>query len=202
MAEAQDIVPGVERLTQLETVKIKQLTSSYEGNNFTVFDGEDVLLDLVEEYHNFSIFSFGRRRGFHMDVVDQTGKKVFALRRPGTPVGDKIQVRMGDALVATVRLKATLLVPVFRINDAQDKLVLRLKGKICDYDNFVLQTRERKTIGSINRKRHETVEEMRSRLDEYTISFPTDLEVHLKVAVIVACVLIDFRLHEFRVSRY
>ncbi|KAJ8735189.1 hypothetical protein PYW07_006809 [Mythimna separata] len=204
MADAEDtaplIVPGLERLAQLDTIKLKQLTSSYKNNNFTVLDGEDVLINLVEEDHEFDIFSFGRRRGFHSNIVDNTGKKVYTLRRPGTSIKDKIQIRQGDDLVATARCKMTLLKPVYRIFDAQGNLVLRLKGSTCDYDNFVLQTKLRKTIGGIKRKSFTTTAQVFARLDDYTISFPADLELNMKVAVIVGCVLMDFRLHEFRAA--
>ena len=70
------LVPGLERLAQLETVILNQLVSHYKGNSYAILNEEEVLFNLVEEKQKSAIFSGGNRRGFHMDGVDSMGKKV------------------------------------------------------------------------------------------------------------------------------
>ncbi|KAJ8736711.1 hypothetical protein PYW08_007367 [Mythimna loreyi] len=196
MASAQET--GLECLIHLDNVVMNQLVSSYKGNNYTVYNGQEVLFNLVEDTEGLSLLSGGSHRGFHMNGVDNFGRKVFSLRRPGMSISDKVEVFMHDQLVSVVRMESTFLTPVFSINDAHDCPVLRLKGKITDTSNYKLQTQSKTTIGSIHKKTHDTLKDALSRKDDYAISFPGDLALNFKLAVIVASVLIDFRFHEYK----
>ncbi|CAH0694897.1 unnamed protein product [Spodoptera exigua] len=188
-------VPGLDRLVHLGTVNIDQRGSGYKGNKYTVHSEGQLLFNLKEDGHAFTFLNHGKTRGFHMDGVDNNGKQVFVLRRPGVLMSDKVELYMGTKVVSIVRKEPTLMTPVFSINNAHDVPTLRLKGEITDYD-FQLQTMNKTSIGSINKKFRGMLNEMFSYNDSYVIKFPKDLDVRFKLAVIAACVLIDYRYHE------
>ncbi|KAH9633449.1 hypothetical protein HF086_013126 [Spodoptera exigua] len=131
-------VPGLDRLVHLGTVNIDQRGSGYKGNKYTVHSEGQLLFNLKEDGHAFTFLNHGKTRGFHMDGVDNNGKQVFVLRRPGVLMSDKVELYMGTKVVSIVRKEPTLMTPVFSINNAHDVPTLRLKGEITDYDFQVI----------------------------------------------------------------
>ncbi|KAJ8735191.1 hypothetical protein PYW07_006811 [Mythimna separata] len=187
--------PGLERLMRLDRINVNQKGRGFKGNKYTVHSEGEVLFNLKEDGHALTFLAHGKNRGFHIDGVDNTGRKVFSLRRPGVFVTDKVELYMNEKLVCIVRKEATFMTPMFSINDANDSPTLRVKGEVTDY-NFQLQTTTKKTIGGINKEFRGLLKEMFSYNDDYVISFPADLDVRFKLAVIATCVLIDYRYHE------
>ncbi|KAJ8735188.1 hypothetical protein PYW07_006808 [Mythimna separata] len=199
MAATEATNPCLERLSGLDSIVLNQRVSDRKGNKYAVLSGEDILFDVIEEAQESGVFSGGNRRAFHMEGLDSTGEKVFSFRRPSMWLSDKIVLSMNDAVTSVVRMKPTALTPCFSINDAQDCPAYFVKGKLCtNASSYQLQTISKSTIGSIQKKHRGWRNELLSRNDDYVISFPADLAVHFKLAVIGACVLIDFRFHEYR----
>uniref|UniRef100_A0A2H1VYI8 Phospholipid scramblase n=1 Tax=Spodoptera frugiperda TaxID=7108 RepID=A0A2H1VYI8_SPOFR len=188
-------IPALDRLVHLGTVTVDQQGSGFKGNKYTVHSEGQLLFNLKEDGHAFTFLNHGKTRGFHMDGVDNNGRHIFVLRRPGVLMSDKVELHMGGKVVSIVRKEPTLMTPVFNINNAHDVPTLRLKGEVTDYD-FQLQTMDKTNIGSINKKFRGILQEMFTYTDSYAIRFPTDLDVRFKLAVIAACVLIDYRYHE------
>ncbi|XP_047023790.1 phospholipid scramblase 2-like [Helicoverpa zea] len=195
MATAKDTVPGLERLIRLDSVNVNQKGSGFKGNKYIVHSGGEQLFHLKEDGHALTFLAHGSSRGFHMDGVDNLGQHVFSLRRPAVFIKDKVEVYLNKTLVSIIRKEATFVTPVFSINDGQDAPMLRIKGDMSDYD-FQVQTAKKVTIGKIKKKFRGLLNEMFTYKDDYVVTFPTDLDVRFKIAVISACILIDYRYHE------
>ncbi|KAJ8736713.1 hypothetical protein PYW08_007369 [Mythimna loreyi] len=199
MAAAE--ISSLERLSSLESILIHQEISIRKGNHYEVRSGDDFLFEMIEEYKELGLFSEGKRRAFTMEGVDLTGDLVFSFRRPLMVLSDKIVLSVNGLRTSAIRLKPTSCTPCFSISDARGCPVYLVKGKIwTNASSYQLQTTTKSTIGSIQRKDRVWRNARLSRKDdyEYVISFPADLAVHFKLAVIGACVLIDYRFQEYR----
>ncbi|KAJ8736719.1 hypothetical protein PYW08_007375 [Mythimna loreyi] len=188
-------VPALERLAQLSILNIKQTSTGYYGSSFVVFgQGDEVVLTMKEVVANETFRS--PRRPFQFDGMDNTGRKLFAFRRPAESIliSDKVELFMDDGLASVIHMAPTFLTPIFNINDGLDNPIMRLKGQMTDVNYFQLQTKEKTGIGAVQRT-HPSGENFVLR-DNYLISVPVDLAIPFKIAVIVACVYIDFKFHE------
>ncbi|KAJ8735183.1 hypothetical protein PYW07_006803 [Mythimna separata] len=198
MAAAKPPVAALERLSQLSTFNLKQTSMDYSGNKYTVFgEGEEVVLTMTEMAPN--VLLVGRaRRPFEFDGMDSMGRKLFAFRRPmeSILISKRVELFMDEKLVNVVHIAPTMLTPIFTITDGLNNPILRLKGKKTDFNYFQLQTNEKVQIGAIQRTYPSFARENYTLIDNYTISVPVDLAATSKLAVIVACVFIDFIFHE------
>ncbi|KAJ0182844.1 hypothetical protein K1T71_002213 [Dendrolimus kikuchii] len=117
---------------------------------------------------------------------------VMSLRRPYTFGPDKMDVKINGSLVSVVRVEPTFMKPVLNINDADDKRVLRVKGPMCqdgevDYEIF---DKNKTRIGCIQKQWSGIAREVFTDADNFMITFPGDLDVRFKAAVIGTCLLI------------
>ncbi|KAJ8736717.1 hypothetical protein PYW08_007373 [Mythimna loreyi] len=200
MAAAVPAQYVLERLSQLSTLNVKQTTWGYNGSNFKVLTEDDeVLINLNENLPN-TIFRAGARRLFEFDAVDNAGTKLFSFQREYGIFMTKQRVKlyMDGGLVSVIHMNLKCCKPVLSINDAQDNPVLRLKGKLTNLSFFQLQTSDKTAIGAINKKFRGWTVELTTFKNDYIISVPADLAVTFKIAVIVACVFIDFGFHDGR----
>ncbi|KAJ8736716.1 hypothetical protein PYW08_007372 [Mythimna loreyi] len=191
-------VPALQRLSQLTILNIKQTSSGYNGSNYTVLTEDEEVVFTLNEIVPDSFFRGGSRRAFDFDGVDNMGTKLFSFRRETGAIfiSHKVELFMNEELVSVIHMEHKFFTPIFRINDALDNPVMRLKGQAADMSFFQLQTNDKTAIGAVQKKSRGWKKEMSSFKDDYIINFPADLSVTFKIAVIVACVYIDFGFHE------
>ncbi|KAJ8736714.1 hypothetical protein PYW08_007370 [Mythimna loreyi] len=191
--------PALQRLSQLTTLYVKQTSWGYNGSNYIVFSEDEngeVLFNLNEIVPN-TFFRGGAHRRFQFNGLDNAGNKLFTFGRPNKIfLNDKVKLFMDDVLISVIRLARTYIKPIFNINDALDNPVIRLKGQATDLTFFQLQANDKTAIGAIQKKFRGWKKELSSYKSDFIINFPADLAVTFKVAVIVACVFIDFRFFE------
>ncbi|KAL4705535.1 hypothetical protein ACJJTC_005367 [Scirpophaga incertulas] len=131
-------------------------------------------------------------RSFEIAVYNTNNEKVIELVRPYTVGADKLRVAVRGHAVGVVRREPTLLKPLLVLHDAGGKPALRVKGPAltegqCDFN--ILNPRKQ-NVGVI-RKRWGGVSPAADE-DKYQVSFPVDLDLGLKAALIGTCILIDF----------
>ncbi|KAJ8735184.1 hypothetical protein PYW07_006804 [Mythimna separata] len=191
-------VPALDRLFQLSILNIRQTSSGYNGSNYTVLTEEGEVLMNLNEVVPDSWLRGGAKRPFLFDGVDTMGNKLFSFSRDAGMllVSTKVELFMSVGLVSIIRAEHHFFTPIFRINDAQDNPVMRLKSQASDFSFFQLQTNDKTAIGAVQKKFRGWKKELSSFKDDYVINFPADLAVTYKLAVIVACVFIDFGFHE------
>lgn len=190
------LVPSVQHLIGLDAVKVHQKSSSFSGNKYTVLSGGDVLFSLKEDGHAFTFLSEAESRRFRMDGLDNMDRKVLVLHRPAVLLcsDSKLMLYMDGNLVSIIHEEITFMKAVFLIQDANGSTVLRVKGGYSHY-NFQLQTPCKREIGKIQKQFGGFWRGVFTRLSDYVISFPTDLDVRFKMAAVAACILIDYRYH-------
>ncbi|KAJ0182841.1 hypothetical protein K1T71_002210 [Dendrolimus kikuchii] len=118
--------------------------------------------------------------------------EVIRLRRPYTFGPDKLDVTVHGTLASVVRVEPTFMKPVLNINDANDERVLRVKGPINFHASadFKIYTNNKTCIGCIRKEWRGLFQEMFLDANNFVITFPWDLDVHFKAAIIGACFLI------------
>ncbi|KAJ8735185.1 hypothetical protein PYW07_006805 [Mythimna separata] len=202
MADTLPLVaePALQRLSQQTTLYLQQTSSGYNGSNFSVFGEDEELILNLNEIVPDTFFRGGARRPFQFNGEDSAGKKLFTFGRAKSRwiIKNKVELFMDDALISVVRLARTCCTPIFNISDGLDNPMFRLKGRAANISYFQLQTNDKIAIGEIQKKSRGWKKEMFSFKDNYVISVPEDLAVNLKIAVLAACVYIDFRFHEGR----
>ncbi|XP_059052393.1 phospholipid scramblase 1-like [Achroia grisella] len=192
MAESQPL--GIRQLIWLDRVVVKQKTRI--GNNkykILAPDGR-VILHAKENSSALNHIFGGKDRSFHIDMLDQQNQEVISLQRPFTFGPDKMEVKMNGRLLCVIRQKSTFITPVLYINDPHDRPVLKIKGPMSrtGISDFGIFAQDKSQIGVIRKIWRGMLQEMLIDSDSYEISFPFDLDVGYKAALIGACILIDF----------
>ncbi|XP_064454751.1 phospholipid scramblase 1-like isoform X2 [Ornithodoros turicata] len=187
--------PGLEYLTLIDQVAIQQHPAMIEG--FTAF-----------ERHNKYIAMNARAQPVYLmaEVVDYKGDEVMRLLRPmrcqfccfmsclqrievEAPPGTRIGFVAQDWTVCT---------PCFSIYDSTGRAVLGVVGPFCPAGvmgrNFTFQvlTLGGLEIGIICKRWEGFVKESFTDPEIFGVSFPLDLDVHLKAVLIACAMLIDF----------
>ncbi|KAJ8736718.1 hypothetical protein PYW08_007374 [Mythimna loreyi] len=191
-------VPALERLSQLSILYLKQTSKNYDGNTFAVFGAADEVVLTMKEVVPELIYVGRPRRPFTFHGFDNMGMKLFTFTRSleSAIYTHKVELFMDEKLVNVIQVAPTMMTPIFNINDGLNNPILRIKGKKTDFNYFQLQTKDKAGIGAIQRLYPSCSTENYTLIDNYTISVPVDLAVSYKIAVIVACVYIDFIFHE------
>ncbi|CAH2103043.1 unnamed protein product [Euphydryas editha] len=195
--ESKNPLTGIELLKTLDRVLILEKSGSYVNNKYVVLTTEgEVFLYAKEDSGFLNKVLAGKSRSFEIDVFDTNDKEVIKIRRPYTVAEDKMDVSVGGQAAAVVRKEVTFFKPVLTISDANDRLVIRVKGpmSISSECNFELYSKDKQRIGDIS-KRWCAAARSPGR-DRFAVRFPADLDVRYKAAVISTCFLIDFLFYE------
>lgn len=96
----------------------------------------------------------------------------------------------------------SILAPKFSVRDAQENVILRIEGPICtfslcgDVDFEVISDSTGENVGKISKHWTGLLREVFTDADNFGISFPLDLHVHVKATLMAAAFLIDFMFFE------
>ncbi|XP_045452587.1 phospholipid scramblase 1-like [Melitaea cinxia] len=183
----------IELLKTLDKVLIREKSGSYVNNKYVVLTTEgEVILYAKEDSGFLNNVLGGKSRSFEIDVFDTNDKEVIKIRRPYTVAQDKMDVSVCGQAAAVVRKEVTFFKPVLTINDANDRLVIRVKGPVSlsSECNFELYSKDKQRIGDISKRTRAPDR------DRFAARFPADLDVRYKAAVISTCFLIDFLFYE------
>ncbi|XP_070376896.1 phospholipid scramblase 1-like isoform X2 [Dermacentor albipictus] len=158
----------------------------------------------------------GPRRCLEMDVRDYKSSVVMHFVRPLRCVHTmvccvcwccclqemEVQAPPGNT-IAHVYQKWSLCYPSFSIHDRNQKRVLDIVGPLCTQSipckcdvEFTVYSTNGQPIGKISKHWSGLLKEYFTDADTFGVSFPLDMDVHLKAALIAATMLIDYMFFE------
>ncbi|CAN8020893.1 unnamed protein product [Ixodes persulcatus] len=216
--------PGLEYLTAIDQLLVKQKVELLEAflgfetqNKYTIknsmgqkvyhaTEGKSDVLNTDCCTRNCC----GPARPFDIKVADNSGNEVLHFQRdlrctscccpcclqrlevsapPGRPIGWVVQ-------------EWSILTPQFRVENAAGECVLRIEGPICtmsicgDVEFKVLSKDGSVEVGKISKQWAGLLKEAFTDTDNFGISFPMDLDVHMKAVLLGALFLIDYMFFE------
>lgn len=159
----------------------------------------------------------GPRRCLEMDVRDYTNSVVMHFVRPLRCVHTvfcccvccccclqemEVQAPPGKT-IAYVYQRWSLCYPWFSIHDRNQKRVLDIVGPLCTQSmpckcdvDFKVYSVNGYEIGKITKQWSGLIKEYFTNADTFGVSFPLDMDVHVKAALIAATMLIDYMFFE------
>ncbi|CAF0933088.1 unnamed protein product [Brachionus calyciflorus] len=148
--------PGLEYLTQLDKIKIEQLTSlveiftGWDRNNKYVLSNSNnqQFLYVFEETDTCMRICCGNSRGFKFHVIDNLKQEVMTITREfkccagccwfaGCCTGCAFEVRVEAPpgnLIGTIRQKGSFWKANYDILDERDQTILKIEGPCCIWD--------------------------------------------------------------------
>lgn len=215
--------PGLEYLTQLDQVFIKQKVEKLEAiagiigfsiemqNKYKVKDrlGNE-MYSAKEDTDCCTRNCCGASRPFDMVIKDNQEREVIHLNRPlrcqscffpcflqtlevSSPPG---------TVIGTVEQEWSIIKPRFRICDQSGNVVLKIIGPVCTYSicgnvEFKVTSPDEETeVGRISKEWSGLLKEAFTDADNFGISFPVDLDVRCKATLMGAALLIDYMFFE------
>lgn len=183
------------------------------GNKYTVVDQAGNKMFYVGEEPNCFARQFcGSRRPVQLSVKDRSGTNVIMMDRPldcsccfNLFCRDQITVSTPDGqLLGSVLEKFGIFFPRYSVKDARGKTVLYIEGPLCPascgrcYGNVVFKVLNTKRIvvGSISKQWSGFVQEIFTDADNFSMTFPVDLEPAVKAVCLAALFLIDYEYFE------
>ncbi|KAK7469818.1 hypothetical protein BaRGS_00036147 [Batillaria attramentaria] len=210
--------PGLEYLTQIDQLLVKQKMEAIEA--FTGFEtnnkyeirntmGQRVYM-AVEDTCCCTRNCCGSARPFDIKVMDNHKKEVMHLERPLRCTSclcfcclQKLEVQAPPGtVVGYVRQACSCFHPRYKINNAQDETVLRIKGPCCrcnicgDIEFEVTSADESTHVGQISKQWSGLAKEIFTDADNFGVTFPLDMDVKTKATMLGAVFLIDFMYFE------
>nr|XP_029510662.1 phospholipid scramblase 1-like [Oncorhynchus nerka] len=209
--------PGLEYLTQVDQLLIKQKVEFIEGiwleskqQSYEVRNamGQNVFY-AVEENDCLSRQCCGPLRSFTIKVLDNFGQEVITVTRPLKCMSCFFPCCLQEVLQAPPGNTVGYVVqqwhpfsPKFIIENEHREAVLRLHGPFCgwsclpDVDFEIVTMDEVDKIGKISKQWTGLLREAFTDADNFGIQFPMDLDVKMKAVMIGACFLVDFMFFE------
>ncbi|KAI8772467.1 phospholipid scramblase 2 [Biomphalaria glabrata] len=210
--------PGLEYLTQVDQLLVKQKIEALEA--FTGFETNNKYE--VKNSMNQRVFiavedtccctrnCCGSARPFDMKIMDNHKKEIIHLSRPlrcstcWCPCClQKLTVEAPKgSVIGYVRQAWSLCHPKYKINNAEDQTMLRIKGPCCrcnicgDIEFEVTSPDEQTHVGQITKQWSGLAKEVFTDADNFGVTFPLDLDVKTKATVLGAVFLIDFMYFE------
>nr|CAX70164.1 Phospholipid scramblase 3 [Schistosoma japonicum]CAX70165.1 Phospholipid scramblase 3 [Schistosoma japonicum] len=216
--------PGLEHLTQVDQLFIKQKVDVIETfvpfevkNRYTCLDKSgQVVYKCYEESSYFSRIFCGSSRSFVLHIVNDNNAEVIRVIRPFRcewypcftcveffQVEVEVQSPV-DTTIGYVKRVFNGCLLDYHIQDSNGNTVLQLRGpKYCVCECWGLDIVFKVTsadgseeIGEITRSWSGIVKELFTDADNFSISFPLDLDVKIKAILLGAVFLIDFSYFE------
>jgi len=209
--------PGLQYLAMVDQLLVKQqveLLEAFTGfetaNKYKVLNslGQDVFY-AKEDTDCCTRQCCGPSRPFDMDISDNSGMEAIHLSRPlrcqsclcfcclqsmevSSPPG---------TVVGTIEQNCTFIYPSFTIKDENESPVLKIEGPLCTIAccgdiEFKVVTMEGQEVGQIKKQWTGILKEALTDADNFSISFPIDLELKVKATLLGALFLIDFMYFE------
>ncbi|XP_070380838.1 phospholipid scramblase 3-like [Dermacentor albipictus] len=207
---------GLEYLVQIDhllvhqAVQLMEVVTSWEMQNKYVVKntmGQFVFM-AIEESGCCQRQCCGNIRSFQMTLLDYRNVQVLRLFRPlrcecsclcccclqEMDVRDASMTMMGF-----VRMECTIIFPNFSVLDSQGNVVLLIKGPCCTTSIccedvvFDILARDGVTkLGGITKTYTGFIREAGTDADNFTVTFPLDLDVKIKAVLLGAVFLIDY----------
>lgn len=223
--------PGLEYLTLIDQILIKQkaevletLTDIETQNKYKLVNsaGQQVYF-ATEETDTCLRQICGSVRGFVMHIVDNHGQEVMRVSRDfkcsagccwcicckACALEVIIEAPVGE-VIGKVKQTCSFLRPYFHITTPEDEIVLKIRGPVAQVpfcvagqDFQVIAPDKNTTVGKISKERTGLIKEMFTRADNFGVTFPMNLDVKSKAAMIGAVFLIDLMYFErqFQLNR-
>ncbi|XP_065285742.2 phospholipid scramblase 1-like isoform X2 [Dermacentor albipictus] len=209
--------PGLEYLAVIEQIVIQQKVELMEVfcgietcNCYEAKNSVGQLIYNIKENSGFCTrCCCGPRRCLEIDVLDFTNTAVIHIVRPLRCVHCcwfcclqemEVQAPPGTP-VAQIRQRWSICHPYFTIYTQEDEPALNLVGPICTESvpckcdvKFEVRTMNGVAIGSVTKEWGGLVKEYFTDTDTFNVSFPLDLDVNMKAALIAAALLIEHSL--------
>ncbi|PAV67702.1 hypothetical protein WR25_04221 [Diploscapter pachys] len=220
-----DGVPvGLEYLTMVNTIMVHQrieaieILIGFETKNRYVLrnaNGDQVYF-AYEESECFERICCGPQRSWTMHIIDNFKREVITIRRPFKCCGggcnglcagadccaQECEIFTAQGPVAYVKQLSNGCDPMYELRDPEDKYKLIISGPCCcifatcQDKEFEIKTEEGIPIGSITKKWGGICRESFTDADVFSVTFPIDLSVKTKAALIGLTFLIDFMYFE------
>ncbi|KAK3102293.1 hypothetical protein FSP39_010288 [Pinctada imbricata] len=212
--------PGLEYLTQVDQLLVKQQIELLEiftgwetSNKYKIVNtmGQQVFF-AAEESDLCMRQCCGPQRSFVIHITDNMGQEVMRVTRDfkccaGCPwcagaesLAHKVTVEAPvGQVVGYVRQEQSCWEPYYSIRDANDDVVLRMRGPCCiisgpcctwDQEFTVLSKDETSDVGKISKQWSGLMREYFTDADNFGVSFPMDLDVKMKAVMLGAVFLI------------
>ncbi|CAH8857808.1 unnamed protein product [Trichobilharzia szidati] len=216
--------PGLEYLTQVDQLLVKQSKEIYEAifgfetpNRYTCYNvlGQPVYR-CYEESSCFERTFCTSSRSFTLHIVDGTSTEVIVARRPfrcdccpcfaccDSCLSEVAVECPPGNVIGYVRQVYSGCYRNYVILDANQNTVLQIQGPpycLCecigqDIDFKITSADGAVKIGKITKKWTNFFQELITDADNFGVSFPMDLEVRMKAVLLAAVFLIDFMYYE------
>ncbi|XP_038060920.1 phospholipid scramblase 1-like isoform X2 [Patiria miniata] len=220
------IPPGLEYLTQIDQLLMHQQIELFEAltnieckNRYAIKNslGQQVFFAFEESDFCHRICC-GAQRGFLMHIVDNQSREVIRLERPFKCFAGccwcadteccsmEIQIQSPPGqVVGYCRQIGSKWKPMYEVLDANKSVVLKINGPCCacqticctgDVDFKVCGTDGVTEVGKISKQWGGFFREIITQADNFSCSFPMDLDVRMKANMIGATFLIDYMFFE------
>ncbi|KAK2725216.1 phospholipid scramblase 3-like [Artemia franciscana] len=198
-------------ISELKIAQKKELLEvmlSYESQNkYEIFGSNgELLFNSKEESGCCSRQLFGSSRPFEMAISAPSGQEIIHLSRPlacGSLCFPCCQQEMEvfsppGNLIASIQKEWTLLTPLFSVYDSTGQKIFKVKGSMLttsffgnDVDFKVIAGSDTE-VGCISKKWGGLLTELVTDADKFNVTFPVDLDVRMKAALLGLAFLIDF----------
>lgn len=224
-APASGCPPGLECLTHLNSLVIKQKVEDVEvvthhetQNRYECYNSLGHPVFQCREKSNYCARQCCRsQRAFKMHITGSSNSEVIRIRRPYRCVCfcqccsccgccvDEVQVEspVGDVIgyVREVRCGCRI---GYEILDRNNDLILKIRGPLCFHCAcigedivFKITSKDGKTeLGRIINEWSNIPQKMFTSADNFSLTFPIDLDVRIKAILLSAVFLIDFMYFE------
>ncbi|XP_065303611.2 phospholipid scramblase 3-like isoform X2 [Dermacentor albipictus] len=204
---------GLEYLTKIDHLIVREdvdlcntIMPSQSPSSYVVTNTMDQIVFKVTEDFTYAWRSLGTIRPFLMRLYDFRDAEVLRLDRPLRCdcslcfcCLQTMDVRdASDATIGSLRMEYTLIYPKFSVLDSENNAVLLIIGPCCTRSiccedvEFDIVTMDGVTkIGAITKVWGGTCREACTVADNFTITFPLDLEVKMKAVLLGAVMLLD-----------
>lgn len=205
--------PGLEYLADVDQLLVQQkvelieaITGFETNNKFNVKNCMGQKVYWAAETNDCCTRNCcGPLRRFKMKIYDAYQNEVIHLNRPAACDSCIFPCCLQSITVSAppgqyigcVEQKWSMCYPHFVIKNGHNDTVLRIEGPFCTYSicgndvEFKILTVNGDEIGKISKQWSGLARELFTDADFFGISFPIDLDVHLKAVMLGACFLID-----------
>ncbi|RWS05033.1 phospholipid scramblase 2-like isoform X3 [Dinothrombium tinctorium] len=203
--------PGLQYLTQLDQLLIHQLLERFEimsgwetENRYIIKNtlGQQIYF-AAEQSDSFSRAIAGSHRDFTMKILDNYNQEVINIYRPAAFFiqSDPIRVFVPPGHILGYITQEFNLAPTFNIHNPRMEIVLRIEAPLLSLNfsgdvHYNILGGNHVKIGRITKQWSGYVQEMFTDADNFSLTFPIDLDVSYKAILLAAVFLIDFSYHE------
>ncbi|XP_055343713.1 phospholipid scramblase 2-like [Paramacrobiotus metropolitanus] len=210
--------PGLEYLYAMDSLDVKQKKEWLEVFSGFETSNKYVIRDKMGQYVYFAVENsdfcsrqcLGTLRPFDLGVYDNAQRQVMNIHRPYNCTGCccpcclqtmQVEAPPGNP-IGQIEENWSFCLPRFTIKNRNGEPVLKIEGPCCTSSccgndvKFKVVTADGKAeIGEISKK-WGGLKEFYTDADTFGITFPLDMDVHVKATLVAACFLIDFMYYE------